>query len=83
MKLELIRIGNSRGIRIPKALIEQCGFGKGVELRIENDRLVMVAEHQPRRGWEEAFRRAGASAQDEVLLGAVRPNEFDHKEWRW
>jgi len=83
MKVELIRIGNSRGIRIPKALIEQYGFGRGVELRIENDRLVMVPDHRPRQGWEEAFRRAGESAKDEVLLDTIPTNEFDHIEWRW
>jgi len=82
MKVELIRIGNSRGIRIPKSLIEQFGFGNGIELRIENHRLVMVPDHQPRQGWKEAFRRAGASAKDEVLLGTP-PNEFDHNEWQW
>jgi antitoxin MazE len=83
MKVELIRIGNSRGVRIPKALIEQYGFGEGVELRIEKDRLVMVPDHRPRQGWEEAFRRAGESAKDEVLLGSIPRNEFDDKEWRW
>jgi antitoxin MazE len=83
MRVELIRVGNSRGLRIPKFLIEQCGFGSGVELRIENDRLVMVPDHRPRQGWEEAFRRAGESAKDEVLLGTIPRNEFDHNEWRW
>ena len=83
MKVELIRIGNSRGVRIPKALIELYGFGKGVELRIEEDRLVMVPDNGPRQGWEEAFRRVGESAKDEVLLGTIPQNEFDHNEWRW
>ncbi len=41
MKTELVRIGNSRGIRIPKPLIEQCGLGNNVELRVENDSLVI------------------------------------------
>ena len=41
MKTELVRIGNSRGIRIPKPIIEQCGFGERVELRVENHRLIV------------------------------------------
>ncbi len=56
MKTELVRIGNSRGIRIPKPLIEQCGLGNNVELRVENDSLVISPERRPRQGWEEAFR---------------------------
>jgi antitoxin MazE len=83
MRAELIRIGNSRGVRIPKPLIEQCGLGETVDLRIEKDRLVISPERRPRRGWEEAFRGAGSAAKDELLLDASEPNEFDRKEWQW
>ncbi len=83
MKTELIRIGNSRGVRIPKPLIEQCGLGKTVELRVENDRLIVTAERHPRQGWGEVFRAAGASRGDDLLLDSTRPNEFEHREWKW
>ena len=83
MKTDLIRIGNSRGLRIPKPLIEQLGLGDKVELRVENDRLVISPERRPRHGWAEAFRAAGASANDELLLETIEPNEFDSKEWSW
>ena len=61
MKVELIRVGNSRGIRIPKSIIEQCGFEGAVEMTIEHNRLVIAPARQPRQGWEEAFRDAGPS----------------------
>ena len=83
MKMELVRIGNSRGIRIPKPLIEQCGLGKTVELRVENERLVISPERRPRQGWEEAFRAAGAAGRDEILLQHAAASEFDRKEWKW
>ena len=41
MKTELVRIGNSRGVRIPKPFIEQCGLGETVELRVANDCLII------------------------------------------
>jgi antitoxin MazE len=82
MKAELVRIGNSRGIRIPKPLIDQCGFIKTVEIHVENDRLILSAERRPRQGWDEAFRAAGSSADDELLLDGVT-NGFDREEWRW
>ena len=82
MRAELIRIGNSRGVRIPKPLIEQCGFGEIVELRVENDRLIISPERQPRQGWREAFRAAGAAPRDEPLLPDF-PNAFDHEESQW
>ncbi|MGP8091963.1 MAG: AbrB/MazE/SpoVT family DNA-binding domain-containing protein [Candidatus Sulfotelmatobacter sp.] len=85
MKTELVRIGNSRGVRIPKPFIEQCGLGETVDLRVANDCLIISPERQPRQGWDEAFRMSGQAANDELLLEGeiVEPNEFDHKEWRW
>ena len=83
MRTELIRIGNSRGVRIPKPVIEQCGLGQRVQLRVENHRLVISPERSPRQGWEAAFRAAGSACQDELLLETTEPNEFDRKEWRW
>ena len=82
MKVELVRIGNSRGIRIPKAIIEQCGFGDTVELHVEDHCVVIAADRAPRHGWEEAFAAAGPGDADELLLEAVR-NQFDEEEWRW
>lgn len=83
MKTELVQIGNSRGIRIPKPIIEQCGLGDRVELRVQNDCLVISPARKPRQGWEEAFRAAGSSIDDELLLDGVKQSEFDRKEWRW
>jgi len=83
MKVELVRIGNSRGIRIPKPLIDQCGFGDTVDLRVELDRLVIAPDRPPRQGWEKAFRSANPATPDQLLLETVPPNEFDRDEWRW
>ncbi len=83
MRIELVRIGNSRGIRIPRALIQQYGFGGAVELGIEENRLTIMAERVPRQGWTEAFRQAGEGAEDEPVLGELPANEFDIREWEW
>jgi antitoxin MazE len=82
MRAELVRIGNSRGLRIPKPLIEQCGFGETVELRVENNHLIISPERQPRQGWDEAFRAAGSATRDELLLPEFQ-NAFDREEWQW
>jgi len=84
MKVELVRIGNSRGIRIPKPLIEQCGFGDTVELHVEKNRLVIAPEHPPRKDWRKSFAAAGAVMhKDPILLDDMPPNAFDHEEWTW
>jgi len=82
MRTELIRIGNSRGIRIPKPLIEQCGLGETVQLSIENNRLIIAPDRRPREGWAESFLAGGPTGDDELLLDGLE-NEFDREEWRW
>lgn len=83
MKTELVRIGNSRGIRIPKPLIEQCGLEGTVDLSVENDRLVISPGRRLRQGWIEAFRNAGPAGPDDLLLEQMGASEFDRKEWKW
>lgn len=83
MRVKLVRIGNSRGIRIPKAILEQCGLHEAAELRVERDHLVIAREHHPRQGWEEAFSAAGPSSDDELLIETLSSSAFDREEWRW
>jgi antitoxin MazE len=84
MKVELVRIGNSRGIRIPKVLIEQCGFGDTVELEVEQGRLVIRRDRVPRKDWIKCFVAAGSvMVEDELLLDAMPENAFDREEWSW
>jgi antitoxin MazE len=82
MRLELTRIGNSRGIRIPKPLIAQCGLGDVVEVRVTPEGLVIAPHRAPRHGWKQAF--AGSTAVEQgMLLDSADPNAFDSKEWKW
>jgi len=83
MRTQLVRIGNSRGVRIPKPFIEQCGLGDTVELRVENDCLVISPERRPRQDWRKAFRAADPAVRDELLLETGGPSEFDCEEWQW
>jgi len=83
MKTWLVRIGNSRGIRIPKPLIEQCRLGETVELRLEKDCLVISPGRSPREDWGKAFLAAGSSERDERLMDIAEASEFDRKEWEW
>jgi antitoxin MazE len=83
MKSELIRIGNSHFIRLSEPLVEQCGLKDEVEVRVDQNCLVISPRRRPRRGWAEAFRSAGSSEHDELLLHSVEPNDFDRAEWKW
>jgi antitoxin MazE len=80
MKADLIPIGNSRGVRIPKPIIDQIGLGDTVELTVERNRIV-ISPQRPRQGWSESF-SVSAHEAEEPLLGSP-PNKFDSKEWKW
>jgi antitoxin MazE len=82
MRLELTRIGNSRGIRIPKPLIEQCGLGEVVEVRVTAEGLVIAPHRAARHGWKLAFTSAH-TAPDEMLLSRAAQNAFDDQDWKW
>lgn len=84
MKAQLVKIGNSRGIRLPKAVIEQVGLKDEVELEVQGDRIVIRSARHPREGWEEAF-KAMAEADDDELIDGPLPSltSFDEKEWEW
>jgi len=81
MRVELITIGNSRGIRIPKPLIQQCGLGDTVDLRVTADGLVVAPHRAVRQGWREAFAASAPVKDDELLLDNLPPNAFDSEEW--
>lgn len=66
---------------IRKALLEQCGFSKSVEIEVEDKRLVLTPTAQSRSGWEEAFKRM-AVKHDDTLLDTPAP-AFDKSEWQW
>jgi len=82
LKTHIIRIGNSRGIRIPKACLDQLGLHGEVELAVQPDRLVIRPARRPRQGWEEQF-RSMASHGDDRLLDEAAPTAWDETEWEW
>ncbi len=82
LKAKIVRIGNSRGIRIPKPLLEQAGLEDEVELRVIEDSIVIEAAHETRAGWSEAARTLHERNGDE-LLDEMTPTRFDESEWEW
>ena len=84
MKTRIVRIGNSRGIRIPKLLLEEAGLPEEVELEVEDGAILIRSPTRPREGWEAAF-RAMAEAGDDPLLDADtgEASSWDEAEWEW
>lgn len=82
VKSRIVRIGNSRGIRVPKALLEQAELSEEVELHAEPGRLIVRAARRPRAGWAEAAASMHRHGGDR-LLDPQAPTRFDTEEWEW
>jgi antitoxin MazE len=84
MKASIIQIGNSRGVRIPKAFLEQAGLRDGVEIEVRGSQIVVQASRRAREGWDEAFRSMAARGDDALLDGgAPALTRWDEREWEW
>ena len=81
-KTRIVRIGNSRGFRVPKVLLDQAQLSDEVELHAEPGRLVVHGIRRPRTGWAEAA-RAMSEAGHDVLLDAPTATRFDREGWQW
>jgi antitoxin MazE len=82
MKSHLVRIGNSRGVRIPKVWLDQLDLSDEVELAFEADRLVIRSAHRPRQDWEEQF-RAMHECGDDRPVEEFPASTWDEQEWEW
>jgi antitoxin MazE len=78
----IVKIGNSRGIRLPKVLLEQAQLPDEVELHAEPGRLVVQATRRPRAGWAKAA-SAMRDRADDALLDEPTATRFDREEWEW
>jgi antitoxin MazE len=82
MKTKLVRIGNSRGVRIPRPLLEQAGLADEVELRVVEEGIIIHGIASPRAGWAEAAEQLHDRGED-GLLDELAPTDFDQTEWVW
>ena len=84
MKISLVRIGNSRGLRLPKPVIEQCGFGSEVEMAVRGKDLVIHAANRPRQQWAAAFQEMAARGDDRLPDRLpMKQTNWDKREWEW
>jgi len=85
MLTRIVRIGNSRGVRIPKVMLEESGITGDVELIADGEQIVIRAAEGSRSGWEEAFQAMAGNNDDripdeEALDGQT---SWDEEEWEW
>jgi antitoxin MazE len=83
MKTRIVKIGNSKGIRIPKQLLEQSGLAGEVEIEARQSSLVIRPTRKPREGWSKAFREMTKAGDDQLIDDVPNLSSFDREEWQW
>jgi antitoxin MazE len=84
VKSGIVKMGNSKGIRITEPILEQLALGKKVEPSVRGDRLVIRPGKRPRNDWEERFERMAAHGDDHLLdEEALSLTASDKDDWQW
>jgi antitoxin MazE len=82
MKTQIIQIGNSQGIRIPKVLLEESGIKGEVGLELCPEGILIKNIEMPRARWDAIF-RALVEVEDDEAHEQHLATEFETKEWQW
>ena len=82
MDAVIVRIGNSRGVRLPKPLIEEAGLGERVSLRVVEEGLLIEPRAEVRSGWDAAARLA-RHRDDDLVTESWPATHFEISEWEW
>jgi antitoxin MazE len=81
MEVSVIKIGNSRGIRFSKTLLERYNIRDTVDLIMEKGHIIIKPLSKPRKGWDKAFKEMSANGDDKLLVDDVFEDE-NLEEWK-
>ncbi len=81
MKTNIVAIGNSQGIRIPKILLDQSRLRGEVELEVCDEGILIKRSRKPRAGWDASFRQMALNNDDELMVGGETSSIREN--WRW
>ena len=80
MDISIISIGNSKGIRLSKTLLEKYDIKDSIELIMEKGYIILKPKHAPRKGWENAFKKMHERGDDKPLMADIFEDE-NFEEW--
>lgn len=80
MDISIVKIGNSKGIRLSKTILEKYEIKDTVEVTLEKDHIILKSKVKPRKGWDKAFKKMHQRGDDRILLPDVFQDE-NLEEW--
>ena len=87
MKASIIKIGNSKGIRLPKPVLEQCEFRDEVDIQVRDKKLIVTKRNSTRQGWAKEFEQIAKQEKpkkkDDLKEFRDFRTEWEKNEWEW
>ena len=80
MQISVVQIGNSKGIRLSKTLLEKYHIKDKLEIILENDHIILKPIVQPRKNWEDAFSEMHRNGDDQLLMDSIFEDEIWDEE---
>jgi len=77
MKARIIRIGNSKGLRLSKTILERYEMSEEVDIVMKNDHIEIHPSKEARKGWSEKMQKLSTASDDELLIPDVFEDEMD------
>jgi antitoxin MazE len=81
MEVSIIKIGNSKGLRLTKAILEKYNITDKIELILEKGQIILRPISEPRKGWDKAFQKMHENGDDQLLIEDVFEDE-NLEEWK-
>jgi len=82
MKTNIIKIGNSKGIRLPKSVLDQCHIDNAVDLQIKNNNIILRPfSDNPRKNWDKHFKKLHENKEDKLIISDKIDIEYGNWEW--
>ncbi len=83
-RARLVKMGKSRGIRLPQQFLDQVELDEEVELEVQDGQVVIRLVPRPRRDWEKQFDGMTARGDDRLLDSkAFSLSSWDEEKWVW
>jgi len=81
MEISIIKISNSKGLRLSKTILEKYNIKKKVEILLEEGRIILKPIDEPRKNLENAFKKMSLNEDDELLIDDVFEDD-NIEEWK-
>ena len=80
METAIIKIGNSKGVRLSKTILEKYNIKDKVEMILEQGQIILKPIDSPRKDWDKAFQKMRENSDDCLLINDVFEDK-NFEEW--